>query len=124
VDMPMEMQLKLLHYYESRKDPATGFYYDTDDCTNSSTRLLARAQGYSKTAVRLLRDEQKKANSNTLKKVNDSRIANILKMYPELSSPEEFTNWLSSQNWDNPWVGGDRTQARLSILKEFPHEKL
>ncbi len=87
---------------------------------------MARALGYSKGALQSLKASpytSNKKTSTTKSHVSETRIGSILEKYTELGSAEKFTAWLATQNWDNPWVGGDRAQARLSMIKEFPEEK-
>ncbi len=108
--MPDRMRKDLIEFFQSRQDPADGFFKDLDPKVSKNPRNLGRALGYSIGSLRRLgavplypRPEGDRVTTNV----------------PELSSVEAFRQYLESLNWDKPWGAGDHSATRASMADKL-----
>ncbi|MNE31378.1 hypothetical protein D3C80_1249440 [compost metagenome] len=95
--MPDTMRNKMIGFFRSNQDPATGYFYDQDPAMRKDEVMVARAIGYSLNALHLL-------GSKPL-----YPLPYKAKQAPGyMQSLMTYEQWLQSVDLSNSWRGCDR----------------
>ncbi|MCO8124546.1 sulfatase-like hydrolase/transferase [Stieleria sp. TO1_6] len=110
----------VIHYFQSRQNPATGFFYDPDYETQYSHNTLTRALGMSIGALETC--GAKPLYQHPLDRIDDNAAAK--EHYQHYETPETFSAWLNSLPWERRiWTVGARLRAELGVFNQLPMDK-
>ncbi|WP_433938977.1 hypothetical protein [Paenibacillus lautus] len=102
----------LVRFFQSKQDPATGYFYDADPNMRTDDVMVGRALGYSVGALR-------KLGAAPLHPLPGNRH-----MAPAYCrSPEEYAEWLRSISLVNSWRGCDRLCNSAPYLSQMPQDE-
>lgn len=106
--MPVRLKENMLHFFRSRQDPVSGYFYDDDPAMRDDEVMVARAVGYSVNALRKLGAEPQ----YPLPYLTDQAP-------PYMRSPDAYLQWLRSVELSNSWRGCDRLACSNVYLKQL-----
>lgn len=110
--MPVRVKVNLIHYFKSRQEPESGYFYDDDPHMREDEVMVSRALGYSSNALR------------KLGAVPAYPLPDAAKQAPSyMRSPEAYLHWLQSVDLSNSWRGCDRLCCSGVYLKSLPELK-
>lgn len=105
--LPEEMKRGLIRFFQSRQDPASGYFYDANPLMREDEVMVSRAISYS---------------CNALKKLGGQPLYPLpyeAKQAPAyMASPESYRSWLQSVPLVNSWRGCDRLSTSSEYVRQ------
>ena len=119
-DMPEEMRLKWIDYFNDRQDPVSGYFIDKQGPVND--RETARNQSISYSMVTsTLKGETRYVHPKD--RAGDISSTEDAVMPDYMATVDSYIKWVESWNWDsNSWTAGDQTQQSLSYMSLLSSE--
>ncbi|CAM3381554.1 hypothetical protein [Marinicrinis lubricantis] len=110
-DMPVKVRSGLVHFFQQKQDPATGFFIDENPAMRKDEVMVARAMGY---CLRSL----KQLGAAPLYPLPQEDKA------PEfMESADSYIRHLASINLSNSWRGCDRLASTSVYFVQLPEAK-
>ncbi|WP_281888492.1 hypothetical protein [Paenibacillus sp. YYML68] len=107
-DLPDGMKGKLIHFFQGKQDPSTGYFLDEDPNMKDDDVMVGRAIAYSMNALRRLGAQPLYALPGD---------ANAAPAY--MASAAKYAEWLESISLVNSWRGCDRLCNSAPYIAEL-----
>lgn len=110
--MPAPMKEGLIRFFQSKQDPASGYFYDENPLMKEDEVMVARAVSYCTNALRRLGGAPLYPLPYQANRAPDY-----------MRSPEAYAGWLASVDLCNSWRGCDRLSTSHVYLKQLDPEE-
>ncbi len=111
-DMPEKMRQQMIHFFQNKQDPNTGYFYDEDPAMRKDEVMVHRAINYS---------------AGSLKKLGSKYLYPLpleAKAAPNyVTSPEEYLKKWKSIDLSNSWRGCDLLATSCVYIGQMDKEK-
>lgn len=109
--MPERIKANMLHFFRSRQDELSGYFYDDDPAMREDEVMVARALSYSTNAVRKLGGRP----AYPLPKERESAPG-------YMQSADSYSKWLRGVDLSNSWRGCDRLACSHVYLQPLERQ--
>ncbi|MBS4207855.1 hypothetical protein [Bacillus sp. FJAT-50079] len=110
--MPAEMRAKMVHFFQNKQDPESGYFYDENPAMKQDEVMVSRALNYSTGSLRRL-------GSNPL-----YSLPVLANQAPDfIKSPEAYAEKWKSISLVNSWRGCDLLASSCIYIGQMPLDK-
>lgn len=119
-DVSESFKQGVIKYFQSRQDPASGFFRDPQHVDQYRANTLERAAGMARGSLRDFGAEPLYPMPQDRTQDNAEAAAH----YAHLESTEAWRAWLEGQPWDTRvWTAGSNVRTQTGLIRDMPEPK-